>query len=167
MGKKYLAPQGPDMKIATIYIKTLKTGRRKKRKPEIFWPFLHWEVGTPLVSKPVPQCVYYRAFSYNFFTRMPEVYWFCSFLFQLIVLWLEFADIELFEWVYEERRRTRNIRWRMTLFDESVVVIKRRLHKYVSLWWNSLCILRNDSNYVHISVPFSTFFFWWSYQSEL
>ena len=82
-------------------------GTANKGERKSFDPF-HIE---KWASKLVPLYVYYRAFSYNFFTRMPEVYWFCSFLFQLIVLWLEFADIELFEWVYEERRR-------MTLFDE-------------------------------------------------
>ena len=77
--------------------------------------------GNIRIEEQVLTCLFdtlcYRLCSYNFFTKMPEVYWFCSFLFQLIVLWLEFADIELFEWVYKERRQTW-LPWRMTLFDE-------------------------------------------------
>ena len=104
IGKKYLAPQ---IWKLLLFHKDTQEGTAKKGERKSFDPFPieKW------ASKLVPLYVYYRAFSYNFFTRMPEVYWFCSFLFQLIVLWLEFADIELFEWVYEERRR-------MTLFDE-------------------------------------------------
>ena len=89
------------------FIKTLKKGRRKKENGNIL-------TLSTLRSEPQNSCpcmFTIEPLVTIFFTRMPEVYWFCSFLFQLIVLWLEFADIELFEWVYEERRR-------MTLFDE-------------------------------------------------